>query len=245
MTLPLDAAAVGRRWRRCDRKPLVGSGSRGCRLCRPYNVSKAGIENLTRTIAIECAKDGIRANCVVPGIIDGTTLDILEKEPQQRETLSPCIHRDVSELRKKWPRLSYCSRPMRRRLRPACCCPSIVASSPRKLAPEIRRSPVADRSIDAVLADRVRSRAAVGAPSSRISKRLTRSGAGGMIARHRGRGKGVAVLAPRAGADAHGAAALSVNRVCGRDRVSYRPYSDNRFYPGVISEDRRAEALDL
>jgi len=64
------------------------SGSRGWHLYSPYNVSKAGIENLTRTMAIEYAKDGIRVNCVIPGVIDaGITFDILEKEPQQREAL--------------------------------------------------------------------------------------------------------------------------------------------------------------
>jgi NAD(P)-dependent dehydrogenase (short-subunit alcohol dehydrogenase family) len=65
------------------------SGSRGWHLYSPYNVSKAGIENLTRTMAIEYGKDGVRANCVIPGVIDaGITFDILEKEPQQRKTLT-------------------------------------------------------------------------------------------------------------------------------------------------------------
>jgi NAD(P)-dependent dehydrogenase (short-subunit alcohol dehydrogenase family) len=83
-TLPLLVAGGG--------GAIVGlssvSGSRGWQLYSPYNVSKAGMENLTRTIAIEYATDGIRANCVVPGVIDaGITFDILEKEPQQRKAL--------------------------------------------------------------------------------------------------------------------------------------------------------------
>jgi NAD(P)-dependent dehydrogenase (short-subunit alcohol dehydrogenase family) len=35
-----------------------------------YNAAKAGLVNLTRTIATEYADRGIRANCVCPGIID-------------------------------------------------------------------------------------------------------------------------------------------------------------------------------
>ena len=35
-----------------------------------YNAAKAGIINLTRVIAIEYARSGIRANCVCPGAID-------------------------------------------------------------------------------------------------------------------------------------------------------------------------------
>ena len=35
-----------------------------------YNAAKAGLINLTRTIATEYAAQGIRANCVCPGIVD-------------------------------------------------------------------------------------------------------------------------------------------------------------------------------
>lgn len=35
-----------------------------------YNAAKAGLINLTRTIATEYAAQGIRANCVCPGLID-------------------------------------------------------------------------------------------------------------------------------------------------------------------------------
>jgi NAD(P)-dependent dehydrogenase (short-subunit alcohol dehydrogenase family) len=65
------------------------SAGRGWQLYAPYNVSKAGIESLTRTIAVEYAEDRIRANCVIPGMIEaGMTFDILEREPEQRETLT-------------------------------------------------------------------------------------------------------------------------------------------------------------
>ena len=36
----------------------------------PYATSKAGIEMMTKTMALELAKDNIRANIVAPGAID-------------------------------------------------------------------------------------------------------------------------------------------------------------------------------
>ena len=35
-----------------------------------YGASKAGVEALTRTMALDTARDGIRVNCVVPGAVD-------------------------------------------------------------------------------------------------------------------------------------------------------------------------------
>jgi NAD(P)-dependent dehydrogenase (short-subunit alcohol dehydrogenase family) len=64
------------------------SAQRGWQLYVPYNVAKAGIECMTKTIAVEYAQEGIRANTVIPGVIDaGMTFDILEKDPGQREDL--------------------------------------------------------------------------------------------------------------------------------------------------------------
>lgn len=40
-----------------------------------YNVSKAGLEMLTRTIAVEYGPQGIRANCIAPGVIDAGMTD--------------------------------------------------------------------------------------------------------------------------------------------------------------------------
>lgn len=40
-----------------------------------YTVSKAGVELLTRTIAVEYGPRGVRANCVAPGVIDAGMTD--------------------------------------------------------------------------------------------------------------------------------------------------------------------------
>jgi NAD(P)-dependent dehydrogenase (short-subunit alcohol dehydrogenase family) len=41
-----------------------------------YNASKAGVELLTRTIAVEYGARGIRANCLAPGVIDAGMTDV-------------------------------------------------------------------------------------------------------------------------------------------------------------------------
>ena len=48
-----------------------------------YNASKAGVELLTRTIAVEYGAQGIRANCVAPGVIDAGMTDAIT-DPQER-----------------------------------------------------------------------------------------------------------------------------------------------------------------
>jgi len=42
-----------------------------------YNASKAGVFQMTKTIAVEYATQGIRANCLAPGVIDGGLTDIV------------------------------------------------------------------------------------------------------------------------------------------------------------------------
>ncbi len=62
---------------------------RAWELVGPYTVSKAGVEMLTRMIAREYAKQGIRANCVAPGVIDaGITDNVFAKDPSLRETMT-------------------------------------------------------------------------------------------------------------------------------------------------------------
>lgn len=50
-----------------------------------YNASKAGVEMLTRTIAVEYAGQNVRANCLSPGAIDaGMTDDLPGGEERER-----------------------------------------------------------------------------------------------------------------------------------------------------------------
>lgn len=52
-----------------------------------YNAAKAGLINMTRTIATEYAKSGIRANCVCPGMVQTPMLDgIFDQQPDPAAT---------------------------------------------------------------------------------------------------------------------------------------------------------------
>ena len=55
----------------------------------PYATSKAGVEMMTRTLALELAKSNIRANAVAPGAIE-TPMNILldENEEARQKTLT-------------------------------------------------------------------------------------------------------------------------------------------------------------
>lgn len=52
-----------------------------------YNASKAGVDMLVRTIAVEYGPHGVRANCVSPGVIDGGMTDEIT-DPAEREELA-------------------------------------------------------------------------------------------------------------------------------------------------------------
>jgi NAD(P)-dependent dehydrogenase (short-subunit alcohol dehydrogenase family) len=58
---------------------LVGTGSTVA-----YCAAKAGIVNMTRALAIDCAADGIRVNCVCPGPIDTPLLGALMEGRSER-----------------------------------------------------------------------------------------------------------------------------------------------------------------
>jgi NAD(P)-dependent dehydrogenase (short-subunit alcohol dehydrogenase family) len=51
-----------------------------------YNASKAGVDLLTKTIAVEYAPHNIRANAVAPGVIDAGLTDVVI-DPGEREEL--------------------------------------------------------------------------------------------------------------------------------------------------------------
>lgn len=54
--------------------------------------ARAGIENLTKTLAVEWAKAGVRINAVAPGLIESSGLD------HYGEALQPMIQQSVKEL---------------------------------------------------------------------------------------------------------------------------------------------------
>lgn len=53
-----------------------------------YGASKAGVEMLTRTIAVEYAAQGIRANTVAPGVIDAGMTDVVRDERERAELVA-------------------------------------------------------------------------------------------------------------------------------------------------------------
>jgi len=68
------------------------SGMLGLGTAHAYCAAKAGIINLTRSLCVAHAKDGIRANCVAPGFIDtpmiASVIDVFD-DPAKAEAISP------------------------------------------------------------------------------------------------------------------------------------------------------------
>jgi NAD(P)-dependent dehydrogenase (short-subunit alcohol dehydrogenase family) len=61
------------------------AGHRAWPLDAAYNASKAGVELLTRTLAVEYAADGVRANSLAPGVIDAGLTDTVTDEGERAE----------------------------------------------------------------------------------------------------------------------------------------------------------------
>lgn len=58
-------------------------------MAAPYNTAKAGMINLTRTVAIEYGRKKIRANCICPGVVDTPMFElILQVCPKTREQIA-------------------------------------------------------------------------------------------------------------------------------------------------------------
>jgi meso-butanediol dehydrogenase/(S,S)-butanediol dehydrogenase/diacetyl reductase len=56
-----------------------------------YNTAKAGVVNLTRTVAIDHAREGIRVNCVCPGPIDTPLLQQVMTVPGAHEAYNAAV----------------------------------------------------------------------------------------------------------------------------------------------------------
>lgn len=64
------------------------AGQRAWPLDAAYNASKAGVEMLTRTIAVEYARDGVRANTLAPGVIDAGLTDQLTDADERSQLVA-------------------------------------------------------------------------------------------------------------------------------------------------------------
>jgi 3-oxoacyl-[acyl-carrier protein] reductase len=56
------------------------AGKVGTRTNLPYNASKAAVISMTKSIALSHAADGIRANCVCPGLVDTDMWAVVARE---------------------------------------------------------------------------------------------------------------------------------------------------------------------
>ena len=63
------------------------SGFSGAMSIAPYAASKAAIINLTKTMALDHAKDGIRVNCVVPGMTKTPMTAAFAQMPELRDDI--------------------------------------------------------------------------------------------------------------------------------------------------------------
>jgi meso-butanediol dehydrogenase/(S,S)-butanediol dehydrogenase/diacetyl reductase len=57
----------------------------------PYNAVKAAVINFTRVVAMEYARDGIRCNCVCPGVTETPPIRIMLARPEARKATEESI----------------------------------------------------------------------------------------------------------------------------------------------------------
>ena len=52
-----------------------------------YTAGKHGVVGLTRHAALRWAEDGIRVNCVCPGVIETPMTDVISQNPEIKKTM--------------------------------------------------------------------------------------------------------------------------------------------------------------
>lgn len=57
-----------------------------------YSASKAAIQNLTKTLALECAPFNIRVNCVSPGLVETPIHNLAKLDGETRQKRSELMH---------------------------------------------------------------------------------------------------------------------------------------------------------
>ncbi|CAH0718447.1 unnamed protein product, partial [Brenthis ino] len=67
-----------------------------CERAIPYNVSKAGITHLTKCVALELAKYGVRVNCIAPGIVRTNILENNGYSKERRQEIEKsCLNKNL------------------------------------------------------------------------------------------------------------------------------------------------------
>ncbi len=74
------------------------AGLFGCPMRAPYVASKWALIGLSKTLAMELGKDGIRVNAICPGSVNGPRIEgVIERDAQQRGT-------SIEAVRTAWTR---------------------------------------------------------------------------------------------------------------------------------------------
>jgi NAD(P)-dependent dehydrogenase (short-subunit alcohol dehydrogenase family) len=74
-----------------------------------YSASKAAIENLTKTLAREVGPDGIRVNCLSPGLVRTGRAQLVSEERYQRTAQERALRREMTPEDLVGPLVFLCS----------------------------------------------------------------------------------------------------------------------------------------